>query len=241
MFLRRYTRTKNGKTHTCYALVESVRTEAGPRQHVVAHLGELNHDQQRRWQRTIVFHNRQGNAQQLRIFPNDEHVSVNLPGTASVVRSWLAEEATPFGSEARLDSVRTPWGLRRSPGTFYDSAGVLQVFRDMSCRRHFPHERPHVGELRTPLTDGFRAFLATLAVCGGPCLALRRSWPCREAPGLVGQRSGADPLSPLRRKAHSFPGVSLACCDSPRVLRRRRRRFSRHPQPASLLTSSLLG
>ena len=60
MFLRRYTRTKDGKTHTYYALVESVRTEAGPRQHVVAYLGELNHDQERRWQRTVVFHNRQG-------------------------------------------------------------------------------------------------------------------------------------------------------------------------------------
>ena len=48
MFLRRYTRTKDGKTHTYYALVESVRTEAGPRQHVVAYLGELNQDQERR-------------------------------------------------------------------------------------------------------------------------------------------------------------------------------------------------
>ena len=40
MFLRRYTRTKDGKTHTYYALVESVRTDAGPRQHVVAYLGD---------------------------------------------------------------------------------------------------------------------------------------------------------------------------------------------------------
>ena len=39
MFLRRYRRTKNGKTHTYYAIVESVRTQAGPRQRVVAHLG----------------------------------------------------------------------------------------------------------------------------------------------------------------------------------------------------------
>ena len=72
MFLRRYPRTKDGKTHTYYALVESVRTEAGPRQQVVAYLGELNHDQERRWQRTVVFHNRQGDAQQLRLFPDDE-------------------------------------------------------------------------------------------------------------------------------------------------------------------------
>lgn len=74
MFLRRYTRSKDGKTHTYYALVESVRTAAGPRQHIVAYLGELNHDQERRWQRTVVFHNRQGEAQQLRLFPDDDHV-----------------------------------------------------------------------------------------------------------------------------------------------------------------------
>jgi Transposase DDE domain/Domain of unknown function (DUF4277) len=77
MFLRRYTRTKDGKTHTYYALVESVRTEAGPRQHVVAYLGELNHDQERRWQRTVVFHNRQGEDRQLRLFPDAEPVPLS--------------------------------------------------------------------------------------------------------------------------------------------------------------------
>src|SRR5215472_16518462 len=76
MFLRRYSRTKDGKTHTYYALVESVRTEAGPRQRVVAYLGELNHDQERRWQRTVVFHNRQGEDRQLRLFPDVESVAV---------------------------------------------------------------------------------------------------------------------------------------------------------------------
>jgi Transposase DDE domain/Domain of unknown function (DUF4277) len=87
VFLRRYTRTKDGKTHTYYALVESVRTEAGPRQHVVAYLGELNHDQERRWQRTIVFHNRQGEDRQLRLFPDAEPVT--LPGDPDVVRIRL--------------------------------------------------------------------------------------------------------------------------------------------------------
>ena len=75
MFLRRHRRTKNGKTHVYYALVESVRTEAGPRQRVVAHLGELNHEQERRWQRTVRFHNQQGEDQQLRLFPDDLPVS----------------------------------------------------------------------------------------------------------------------------------------------------------------------
>src|SRR5271170_4303897 len=73
MFLRRHKRTKNGKTHTYYAIVESVRTEAGPRQRVVAHLGELNHDQELRWQRTIRFHNQQGEDRQRSEFALAEH------------------------------------------------------------------------------------------------------------------------------------------------------------------------
>ena len=89
MFLRRYQRTKQGKTHTYYALVESVRTDAGPRQRIVAHLGELNHDQERRWQRTVVFYNRQGDAQQLRLFPEDEHIP--LPDDPDVVRVRLGQ------------------------------------------------------------------------------------------------------------------------------------------------------
>jgi hypothetical protein len=99
MFLRRYQRTKQGKTHTYYALVESVRTDAGPRQHIVAHLGELNHDQERRWQRTVVFYNRQGEAEQLRLFADDEHVA--LPDDPDVVRIRLGQvgwtNARPFG------------------------------------------------------------------------------------------------------------------------------------------------
>ena len=42
MFLRKMRRRKDGKVHTYWALVESVRTARGPRQRVVAHLGELS-------------------------------------------------------------------------------------------------------------------------------------------------------------------------------------------------------
>jgi transposase len=87
MFLRRYTRTVAGKKLTYYALVESVRTDAGVRQRVIAHLGELNHDQQRRWQRTVVFHNRQGEARRLQLFADEE--SVAFPDDPNVVRIKL--------------------------------------------------------------------------------------------------------------------------------------------------------
>jgi len=42
MYLRRCYRTKNGKRHGYWALVESFRTARGPRQRVVAYLGEVD-------------------------------------------------------------------------------------------------------------------------------------------------------------------------------------------------------
>jgi DDE family transposase len=101
MFLRKYTRTKAGKQHCYYALVESVRTASGPRQHVIAHLGELNHDQERRWQRTVTFHNRQGEACQLRLFPDDDNVP--LPDDPDVVRIRLG--ATGWTNARRFGDV----------------------------------------------------------------------------------------------------------------------------------------
>ena len=41
MFLKRLERRKNGKKHTYWALVESIRTAKGSRHRVVAYLGEL--------------------------------------------------------------------------------------------------------------------------------------------------------------------------------------------------------
>lgn len=109
MFLRRYSRTVGGKKLTYFALVENVRTEAGPRQQVVAHLGELNADQQRRWQRTITFHNRQGEARQLRLFPDDDHVP--LPDDPDVVRIRLA--SVGWTNPRRFGDVWLAWWLWR--------------------------------------------------------------------------------------------------------------------------------
>jgi hypothetical protein len=45
MFIRPCYRTKNGKRHAYWALMESHRTERGPRQRVVAYLGQLDQSQ----------------------------------------------------------------------------------------------------------------------------------------------------------------------------------------------------
>ena len=44
MFIRPCYRTKNGKRHAYWALVESYRTDRGPRQRVVAYLGQLDEE-----------------------------------------------------------------------------------------------------------------------------------------------------------------------------------------------------
>jgi len=49
MFLRRCRRSKSGKQHSYWALVESYRTARGSRQRLVAYLGELQGDQSSGW------------------------------------------------------------------------------------------------------------------------------------------------------------------------------------------------
>jgi transposase len=106
MFLRAHKRFKDGKEHTYYALVESERTPDGPRQRTVAYLGELNHDQERRWQRTVVFYNRQGDAQQLRLFPDDD---VALPDDPDIVRIRLKQVG--WTNTRRFGDVWLAWQL----------------------------------------------------------------------------------------------------------------------------------
>jgi hypothetical protein len=129
MFLRRYRRSKDGKTHHYYALVESVRTESGPRQQVVAYLGELNADQERRWQRTVVFYNRQGDAQELRLFPDDD--TVPLPDDPDVVR-------------VRLDKVG--WSNGRRFGDIWLARWLWQFLElDQIIARHVPQGKETVA------------------------------------------------------------------------------------------------
>lgn len=72
MFLRKYQRTKDGKRHTYFALVESRRTDRGPRQRIVAQLGDLTEDQEHCWQRTAVFHTRHEEGNELPLFAEDD-------------------------------------------------------------------------------------------------------------------------------------------------------------------------
>jgi len=84
MFLRRHSRSKDGKTHAYWSLVETVRTADGPRQRTLCYLGELNDSAQARWLKTIEVFNAQGESRQLKLFPSDIEPPEGDAGVARV-------------------------------------------------------------------------------------------------------------------------------------------------------------
>jgi hypothetical protein len=60
MFLRPPQRSKDGKDHTYWSLVETVRKVDGPRQRTLCYLGELNGSGQARWLKSVEVFNEQG-------------------------------------------------------------------------------------------------------------------------------------------------------------------------------------
>jgi transposase len=99
MFLRSNHRGKDGKDHTYWSLVETVRTADGPRQKTLCYLGELNSSAQARWLRTIEVFNEQGEAQQLKLFPSHVDPPPDDPRVARVLLSRVRLERTrQFGA-----------------------------------------------------------------------------------------------------------------------------------------------
>jgi len=88
MFLRAHRRSKDGKEHRYWSLVETVRTPEGPRQRRLCYLGELNDSAQGRWLKTIEVFNGQGESTQLKLFPSD----VELPAEETEVARVLLEK-----------------------------------------------------------------------------------------------------------------------------------------------------
>src|SRR2546428_465178 len=99
MFLRPNHRDKDGKDHTYWSLVETVRTPDGPRQKTLCHLGELNSSAQTRWLRTVEVYNEQGVAQQLKLFPSHVDPPPGDPEVARVLLNQVRLERTrQFGA-----------------------------------------------------------------------------------------------------------------------------------------------
>ena len=99
MFLRPNYRSKDGKQHSYWSLVETVRTPDGPRQKTLCYLGELNSSAQSRWLKTIEVFNEQGETTQLKLFPSDVAPPADDPEVARVlVQKVRLERTRAFGA-----------------------------------------------------------------------------------------------------------------------------------------------
>src|SRR6266567_1649641 len=99
MFLRPNHRGKDGKKHTYWSLVETVRTADGPRQKTLCYLGELNSSAEARWLTTVEVFNQQGEAQQLKLFPSHVTSPTDDPQVARVLLNKVRLERTrQFGA-----------------------------------------------------------------------------------------------------------------------------------------------
>jgi transposase len=99
MFLRELRPKKNGKEHSYWSLVETVRTPGGPRQRTLCYLGELNTSAQARWQKSIAVFNEQGESRQLKLFPSEVEPPENDPDVARVLlKKVRLERPRQFGN-----------------------------------------------------------------------------------------------------------------------------------------------
>lgn len=94
MFLRHHHRSKNGKEHGYWSLVETVCTADGPRQRAICYLRALNNSAQVRWQKTLEAFNEQGETTPLKLFPNE----AELPDDPRVARV--------LGKKVRVERTR---------------------------------------------------------------------------------------------------------------------------------------
>jgi transposase len=101
VFLKVHHRTKDGKGHRYYSLVESVRTSRGPQHRTLAYLGELNGSAEGAWRKSIAVFNGEGTETQLELFASD---SATIPSGERVV-------------QVRLDGVR--WERARDFGEVF--------------------------------------------------------------------------------------------------------------------------
>ena len=89
MFLRSHSRLKDGKSHTYFSVVESVRTPGvrHPHQKTLLYLGEINAEQESAWVKSIAaFDTQSGEQTSLCLFPDDQVPPADLPAPALPIK-----------------------------------------------------------------------------------------------------------------------------------------------------------
>ncbi len=140
MFIRPCLRRKNGATNAYWALVESYRTQRGPRQRVVAYLGKL--DERGRLGVKGVAEGR-GAARQTALFPEPQPFWVEVDAASVRVENcrqfggpWLGLELVRrLGLKAFLDAT-LPVGREEIPGSAMALVLILSRLCDPSSELH---------------------------------------------------------------------------------------------------------
>jgi transposase len=171
MFLRPNYRQKDGKGHTYWSLVETVRTPGGPRQRTLCYLGELNDSAQARWLKTIEVFNEQGESHQLKLFPSDVKPPEGDEGVARV----------------RLDEVR----LERSR-RFGDCFLGLELWKRLGLDRFWEPLLDRPDDPADVPWSRIAALLAINRLCApGSELAIEERWyPSTALDDLLGIEEG---------------------------------------------------
>src|ERR1700716_627151 len=97
MFLRQHERIKDGKEHSYWSLVETVRTADGPRQRTLCYLGELNGSAHARWQKTVEVFNEHGESTPLKLFPSEAPAPDDPTVARVLVKKVRVERTRRFG------------------------------------------------------------------------------------------------------------------------------------------------
>jgi transposase len=171
MFLRRHARCKDGKDHTYWSLVETVRTPDGPRQRTLCYLGELNDSAQARWLKTMEVFNEQGEGHQLKLFPSGVEPPEDDPAVARV----------------RLEEVR----LER-PRRFGDCFLGLELWKRLELDRFWEPLLDGAENTADVPWSRIAALLAVNRLCApGSELAIEERWyPSTALDDLLGIEEG---------------------------------------------------
>jgi len=171
MFLRRHSRSKDGKAHAYWSLVETVRSADGPRQRTLCYLGELNDSAQARWVKTLEVFNAQGESRQLKLFPSD----IEPPADDGAV------------ARVRLDQVR----LERSR-RFGDCFLGLELWKRLELDRFWEALLDGPEEAAEVPWSRIAALLAINRLCApGSELAIEERWyPSTALDDLLGIEAG---------------------------------------------------
>jgi transposase len=171
MFLRSHGRSKDGKHHTYWSLVETVRTADGPRQRRLCYLGELNDSAQARWLKTIEVFNEQGESRQLKLFPCEVEPPENDPNVIRV----------------RLDQVRLERTRR-----FGECFLGLELWKRLELDRFCESWLDRAEESVEVPWSRIAALLAINRLCApGSELAIEQRWyPATALDDLLGIQAG---------------------------------------------------